>query len=212
MEEKVLKTMKALEKNNMKPFYVETKEDVIPLLNELLADNETVSCGGSVTLSECGILDYLRKGNFVFLDRYKENLTREEINDIFKKSFFCDTYFTSTNAITEQGQLYNVDGNSNRISAIAFGPKSVIVIAGINKIVKDIDEAVLRVKNVVAPKNAARLSMDTYCAKAGHCVVNDASYGGCTSKDRICCSRLICDQQRIKDRIKVILVGEEIGF
>ncbi len=212
MEEKIKKTMLSLKKNNILPFYVETKTEVVPLIESLIKEGDTVAVGGSMSLFETGVIELLRSGKYTFLDRYVENLQRADIDEIYRKSYYADCYFCSSNAVTVNGELYNVDGNSNRISAIAYGPKSVIMVVGINKIVENIDEAVLRVKNIAAPLNTKRLSCDTYCAKNGHCVKNDTSYEGCDSPGRICCSRLICDKQRVKDRIKVILVGESLGY
>ena len=212
MDIKVKQTMEALEKNNMSAFYVETKADVVPLVESLLKEGDTVAVGGSMSLFETGVIDLLRNVKYTFLDRYAENLQPADIEEIYRRSYYADCYFCSSNAVTVEGELYNVDGNSNRVSAIAYGPKSVIMVVGVNKIVDNIDEAVLRVKNVTAPLNARRLSCDTYCAKTGHCVKNDATYEGCKSPGRICRSRLISDEQRVKGRIKVIFVGESVGF
>ncbi len=208
------KTMENLRKNNMEAFFVETKEDALKLLESLLSKGETVSVGGSVTLSEIGALDLLRNGDYNFLDRYQEGLTREEITEIFRKSFFADSYVTSTNALTEDGELYNVDGNSNRVAAMLFGPKSVIVIAGKNKIVDSLTAAEKRVKTIAAPKNVKRLSMNTYCSVKGTCMgaEDEKLCAGCTSEDRICASYTVMARQRIKGRVKVIIVNEELGY
>jgi len=212
MEEKIKQTMEALEKNNMSAFYVETKAEVVPLIESLIKEGDTVAVGGSMSLFETNVIELLRNGNYNFLDRYAKDLQPADIEEIYRESYRADCYLCSTNAVTVDGELYNVDGNSNRVSAIAYGPKSVIMVVGINKIVENIDEAVLRVKNIAAPLNAKRLSCDTYCAKTGHCVKNDSSYDGCRSPGRICRSRLICDEQRVKGRIKLILVGETLGY
>ena len=212
MDNRVKQTMSALEKNNISAFYVDTKAEVVPLIETLTKAGDTVSVGGSMSLFECGVIEYLRNGKFNFLDRYKEGLSPDDIEDIYRKTYFADVYFCSSNAVTEQGELYNVDGNANRVSAICYGPKSVIMVVGVNKIVKDIDEAVLRVKNIAAPLNAKRLSCDTYCAKMGKCVKNDPTYDGCDSTGRICRTRVICGSQRVKGRIKVIFVGENVGY
>ena len=124
----------------------------------------------------------------------------------------ADAYITSSNAITEDGRLFNVDGNGNRIAALCFGPKSVIVIAGKNKIVKTIEEAQLRVKTVAAPKNCQRLSCNTYCSKTGSCAAKDEPFGGCDSKDRICSTYVVTSYQRNAGRIKVIIVDENLGY
>lgn len=206
--------MENLEKNNFKPFFVEKKSDVIPLLKTLINEGETISVGGSVTLNETGVIDFLRNENYSFLDRYEEGLTKDEINDIFRKTFFADTYISSTNAVLESGALYNVDGNSNRVAAIMYGPKSVIIIAGKNKIVKDFNEAVERVKLTAAPLNAARLNRNTYCNAKGVCKAQNAKNpcDGCMSDERICSNFALCGKQIIKDRIKVIIVNENLGY
>ena len=118
----IKKTIENLEKNNMKPYFVQSRNDVIPLLKELIGNDDTVAVGGSVTLSELGVIDYLRE-NHNFLDRFASDLSRDEVMEIFRESFFADTYISSSNAVTENGELYNVDGNGNRIAAITFGPK-----------------------------------------------------------------------------------------
>jgi len=201
----VERTMNNLVRNNMMAFYVENKDEVVDKVAELIKEGETVAVGGSVTLVETGVLEHLRAGRYNFLDRYRKGLTKVEIEEIYRKSFFADTYLTSTNAITEDGELYNVDGNGNRVAAMIYGPKSVIVVAGINKIVKNIDEAVERVRRIAAPANTIRLNKNTPCTKTGYCV-------DCRTEDRICCSYTIFRQQREKDRIKVILVGESLGY
>ena len=194
---------------------VDTKEEVVPLVKSLIEEGSTVACGGSMTLGECGVTELLRSGAYNFLDR-EGKATREEVEEIFRAAFSADSYLTSANAITENGELYNVDGNSNRVAAICFGPKSVIVVAGRNKLVRTLDDAVVRVKRIAAPMNAVRLGCETYCNSKGECM-SLASGGtcmseGCKSASRICCSYVVTAQQRIKDRIKVILVNEELGF
>lgn len=199
------KTIKNLQKNNMDACYAETKEEALKTALASLQEGDTVSCGGSMTLFETGVIEALRSEKYHFLDRYKEGLSREDIEQIFRDSFSADAYFVSTNAVTEEGELYNVDGNGNRVAAMIYGPKKVIVIAGYNKIVKDRDAAVERVRKVAAPANCARLSCKTPCAKTGECM-------DCTGDSHICCSYVFLGQQREKGRIKVILVGEELGY
>lgn len=212
----VEKTMENLRKNNIKPFFVEKKEDVLPLIRTLVNEGDTVSNGGSVTLKECGVMDELKSGRYNYLDRSREGITREEVEDVYRETYKADVYFASANAVTESGYLYNVDGNSNRVSAILYGPKSVVLVCGYNKIVKNIEEAELRVKQKAAPPNTVRLNCDTYCAKAGECVSLKNSdremCDGCHSPARICCNFVISAQQRHIDRIKVIFVGEKLGY
>lgn len=209
------RTARSLEANNMKCFIAETKADVLPIVKELLSEGETVSCGGSMSLAETGVAELLRSGDYDFLDRTGKS--PEEAEEIYRRAFFADSYLTSANAITENGELYNVDGNSNRVAAICFGPKSVIVVAGRNKVVPTLEDAVTRVKRLAAPMNAARLGCETYCKSKGECMsLSSGSCAGmtdgCKSDARICCSFVVSAFQRIKGRIKVILVNEELGF
>ncbi len=210
---KVLKAMAALNRNNMAASYVETAADVPAAVKALLSPGQTVAVGGSVTLDETGVMPLLRSGEYRFLDRYAEGLSREQVMDLFRESFFADVYICSSNAVTLRGELYNVDGNSNRIAAIAFGPKKVIMVVGAQKIVDDLTAAQERVKTIAAPKNAKRLSCDTYCAQTGTCAgVNSGMTVGCAQDGRICCNYLVSAKQRHKDRIHVIFVGEPVGY
>lgn len=205
MEERISRLMSALERNKMKPYYAESREQLHDIVRSLIKDDKLITAGGSVTLKESGVTELLMneyKG--VYLDR-SEGRIPEEVGDIFRKAFVSDTFFSSTNAITEDGELYNVDGNGNRVSAMIFGPKQVIIVAGVNKLVKDMEEAVRRVETVAAPKNTVRLGCDTPCAKTGECA-------HCRSGARICCSYVRLGQQRTPDRIKVIIVNESLGF
>ncbi len=207
------KTMKNLEKNNMNAYFLENREEVVPLVEKLVCQGSTVAVGGSVTLNETGVTELLRSGKYVFYDRYKEGLTPDEIKEVFRKSMGVDAYFCSCNAVTEDGELYNVDGNANRVAAIAFGPEKVIMIVGVNKIVANIDEAVKRVKTIAAPKNAVRLNCNTFCKVKGHCVDMEGGMGkGCDSPERICRHYLVSSKQKVAGRINVIFVNEELGY
>ncbi len=205
-----------LKKNNMEVYAVSTKEEVVPLLEQLLTKGATVAVGGSKTLDEAEVLPFLRNGNYIFLDRYTAGLTRPEIEEIFKKSFFADAYIASANAVTEQGEIFNVDGNGNRVAAILYGPEKVYLVVGKNKIVKNLDEAVKRLRETAAPLNTKRLSCDTYCEKKGVCVAqnSDAAHmtEGCGGAGRICCDYTVMAYQRKPGRITVILVDEPLGF
>lgn len=211
--DRIKKTVKALNDNGMPCTFVESKEDVIPLIKTILKPGDTVSHGGSETLKECGVRELLTSGEYNYLDRSAPGITPDEITEIYRKSFFADVYLSSANAITENGELYNVDGNSNRVAAIAYGPSKVIIVAGINKIVPDLDAAIKRVKTIAAPKNTKRLGCKTYCEAKGECagIAGDMCYG-CKSDARICCNYLISAKQRVSGRINVILVGEELGY
>lgn len=217
MNQQIKNVLENLKFNNMEAYYAATPEDALETVKSLLKNGDTVSVGGSVTLNEIGVMELLRNGDYNFLDRNKKGLTRDEVNQIYINCFSADCYLCSSNAVTESGELYNVDGNCNRISALTFGPKSVIVVVGKNKIVPTLKDAVLRVKTLAAPKNTVRLGLNTYCAKNGECVslkVGD-KYGmlsGCDSPDRICVSATVTARQRNKSRIKVILVDAPLGY
>lgn len=212
----IQKTITALEKNGMDPFFLESKEALLPLLRKLMPEGATVGVGGSETLFECGVIDFLRENNYEFFDRYQKGTTPEKLGNIFVRSSDADVYLSSSNAITENGELYNVDGRSNRVSALAHGPKSVIIVAGVNKIVANLSEAVRRVKEIAAPKNCMRLHCDTYCFHNGRCKSllspDPDMTDGCGSHARICCNYLISAKQRQKGRIKVILINEDLGY
>ena len=196
-------TLEALARNNMHAVFVESVEEAKKCIKEMLPEGSTVSHGGSITLAQSGLSDFLRE-NFRFIERGEVN------------SQTPDCYFSSSNAITETGVLYNVDGHSNRVSALIYGAPKVIIVAGINKIVKDLNEAIYRVKTVAAPKNCVRLHKNTYCAENGKCVSllkeDPEMCDGCSSPDRICCNYTVMAQQRIKDRVNVIIINQELGY
>lgn len=208
------KTIKNLEKNGFKPYLVETKDEVVPLIKTLINKGESVSNGGSETLKECSVFDLIKNGDYDFIDR--TGLEGEELRQAYVRAFGCDTFFCSSNAVTENGELYNVDGNSNRVACIVYGPKQVIMVVGVNKIVKDINEAVTRVKECCAPLNTKRLNCKTPCAVTGKCISlnseNPFICDGCGSEQRICCNYVISAKQRHKDRIKIIIVNENLGY
>ena len=213
-DERMKRTMDNLERNGFKPYFVETKEEVLPLVKSLIHKGESVSNGGSQSLKETGVMDLLNSDDYDFIDR--TGLQGEDVRQAYIRAFGCDTYFCSSNAVTENGELYNVDGNSNRVACIVYCPKQVIMVVGVNKIVKDINEAVRRVKCDAAPPNVERLDIDTPCRKAGKCVSllmdNPAICDGCAYDGRICCNYVISAKQRHKDRIKIIIVNEKLGY
>lgn len=205
MDERIQRTMENLRLNKMKAYYAENSAQACEIVRGLVKDDKLITSGGSMSLKECGVIDMLC-GEFggAYLDR-SAGKDRDAVEDIMRKAFISDTFLASTNALTENGELYNVDGNGNRVSAMIFGPKQVIIVAGVNKLVKDLDEARQRVERIAAPKNTVRLEKATPCAKTGVC-------GHCRSEDRICCSYVTLAQQRVPDRIKVIIVNEDLGY
>ena len=204
-EQRILRTIKALEKNNMNGYMVASNVDLISKIEELISPKSKVSCGGSMTLFETGVIDHLKSGRYEFLDRYKEGLTQDEIKEIFRQSFLSDAYVTSTNAITENGEIYNVDGNGNRVAAMLYGPDKVIIVAGVNKIVPNVEEAIIRTKEYASPINAKRLNKETPCTKIGRCVE-------CNSDNRICNEYTLIKRQIDKNRIHVIYLNDNLGY
>ena len=195
-----------LRKNRMDAYLVSRKEDVVPQVRALLHAGDSVAVGGSETLKESGVLELLRSGDYQFIDRYAPGLTPEQVRRVFLDSLSADAYLCSANAVTMRGELYNVDGNGNRVAALCYGPASVIV--------SDLDEAVSRVKRMAAPANALRLSKETYCARTGRCLGlgSPSCTDGCTVPDRICSTYVVHGWQQEKSRIKVILVEEDLGL
>lgn len=208
--------IKNLERNNMNGIYVATKEEAKKRAEEMLFEGATICSGGSESLKESGIFELIKDKKYNYVDRMKAE-TDEEKQAAFKAVVGADFYFCSANALTENGELVNVDGFSNRISAIVFGPKKVIAVVGKNKIVKDVTEGFLRVKKIAAPKNNIRLGIDNPCAKLGKCVsllktecpeITD----GCMGERRICRNYQISGHQAEKGRITVIICGEDLGY
>lgn len=209
--QKLERTADALCVNRMDAHWVKTKEEALELVRTMLPKGGVITSGGSATLKECGIMELLRCGDYQYLDR--ETCAPEEIGEIYRKAFSADVYLCSSNAVLESGALYNVDGNSNRVAAMTFGPKSVIVVAGANKIVPTLEDAIARVKRIAAPVNAARLAQETPCSRCGVCAgINGEMAAGCRSEQRICCTYVVNAWQRVPGRIKVILVAEDLGF
>lgn len=210
---RIEKTMKALESHNMTAIYTKDRADALAKLTELLPKGASIACGGSVTLDEIGAISLFRSPDYRFFDRYDPTLTPQATAELFRASLSSDYYVMSSNAITEDGMLYNVDGRSNRVAALLYGPSHVIIIAGMNKIVPDLDAAVRRVKTIAAPKNAKRLHCKTPCAVSGICVCADAGPGiGCGSPDRICANYVVTAAPKAAGRITVMIVGEELGY
>lgn len=205
IEKQVERTIKNLNSRNMEGYYVDNREQLFQKIKEFIVEGSTIGVGDSMTLFETKIIDFLRDGSYNFLDKYEEKLTKDEKREIYIKNFSADTFISSTNAITENGELYNIDGNGSRVAPMLYGPKQVIIVAGINKIVKNLEEAEMRVRQYAAPIDAKRLNKDTPCAKLGYCI-------DCKSPNRICNDFVVIKGQFIKGRIKVIIVGEKLGF
>ena len=217
MNEQISKVMKSLENNNINAAYAETKEEVCKIVKNMLFKGAVITAGGSMSLKESGVWDIISSPEYDFRDRSRQGISEEERTEAYKAAIGCDFFFCSSNAVTENGELINVDGNANRISSIAFGPKKVVMVVGVNKLVKDIDEGLLRIKKIAAPKNAVRLNTGTPCQKLGHCIALEKSEcpamtDGCKSPRRMCIEYLISGFHKEKGRLNVILCGETLGY
>ena len=195
------KVIKGLESRNMTGYYAATKEEALKKALELIPEGSSVTMGGAMSAHEIGLVDVLKKGNYNFIDREAAADKRAAMLQAYDADFFL----ASANAMTDDGVIVNIDGNSNRVSAIAFGPKKVLFIVGMNKVCSDIDHAMKRARNVAAPTNAQRFGLSTPCSKAGTCF-------DCKSPDTICCQFLITRFSRHEGRIHVILVNDNLGF
>lgn len=198
------RVVKALESRNMEAYYVKTKEEALAKALELIPEGSSVSWGGSMSAVEIGLIDAVRTGNYEVLDRDVKE-TRAEQQEVMHQALNCDVYLGSTNALSEDGILVNIDGNANRVAAFAYGPKNVVLIVGMNKVVKTEADAMSRARNEAAPINAQRFGITTPCVKNGSCF-------DCKSPECICCQILITRYSKAPKRIKVILVDENLGF
>lgn len=194
-----------LKKRQIDGYYCKNSEEALKLACSFVTSGSTVSFGGSMTLEETGVLPHLRsREDITLFDRAKAS-NLEETHAIYAQAFTADTFFMSTNAITLEGELVNIDGNGNRVAALIWGPKQVIILAGINKVCSNLEDAYHRVKNIASPPNCVRLNRNTPCASTGHC-------GDCYSPDCICSQTVITRRSGIPGRIKVILIGEALGY
>lgn len=194
----------SLAKRNIEGFYCENSKEAVELAMNIMKDAKTVGMGGSETVKDIGLLDAVLESPLHFIDRNHAS-TPEEKKALFLETMAADYFLMSTNAITIDGELINIDGNSNRVACLAHGPEHVLLLVGMNKVVTDIAAGIARTQNMAAPPNAARLGTRTPCGVTGHC-------GDCHSEDCMCCQILITRHSRHKGRIKVILIGEELGY
>lgn len=195
------KVIKGLVSRNMAGYYAASKEDALKLALTLIPEGSSVTMGGAMSAHEIGLVDALNDGNYNFIDREKFVERREAM----LQAYDADVFLSSVNAMTEDGILVNIDGMANRVSALAYGPKKVLFIVGMNKVCADVDSAIKRARNVAAPINAQRFGLATPCTQTGSCM-------DCKSIDTICCQMLITRYSRLKDRMYVILVNDNLGF
>ena len=193
--------IKGLESRNMSGYYAADKEEALKIALSLIPEKSSVTMGGAMSAHEIGLVEALKNGDYDFIDRD----AYEDKRAAMLKAYDADVFLSSVNAMTNDGVLVNIDGNANRVSAIAQGPKKVVFIVGMNKICDDVDGAMKRARNVAAPINAQRFGLDTPCSKTGACY-------NCKSPDTICCQFLVTRYSKHAGRIHVILVNDSLGF
>ncbi len=191
----------ALNKRNMEGYYCDSSAEAVEKALSIMPEGSSITWGGSASIKECGLLDAIKNGSYEILDR--DTASDEKL--FYSRAVLSNYFLMSTNAITLDGELLNIDGRGNRVAPMIYGPDNVIMIVGMNKVVKDVESAYKRVKVDACPPNTIRLNFDTPCAKTGKCIE-------CLSPQCICNQIVITRFSREKGRIKVILVGEELGF
>lgn len=197
--------IKALGQRNIEAFYAETKEDALKKALEIIPEGSSVGCGGVMSAGEIGLINAVKNGNYEFIDRDGAPTPSEKKALELRMLSDLDYFLVSANGMSENGVIVNVDGNANRVAAICQGPRHVLFIVGMNKLVHSEEDAYRRAKYVAAPINAQRFNLDTPCAKLGKCAE-------CLQESCICCQILVTRYSKHKDRIKLILVNEELGF
>jgi len=198
------RVIKNLEKRGFEAWYVSDSREARELVGKMIPSGASVSWGGLMTLEETGIIKLLRAGSYELLDRSTAN-GPEEVKQIYRRALSCDWYLTGTNALSLDGILVNIDGTGNRLAALMYGPENVLVVTGINKITPKVEAALDRVKNTAAPLNARRLNRNTPCAKTGTCA-------DCLVEDCICSHTVYTRRSHPAGRIKVLIIGENLGF
>lgn len=196
--------IKQLERRNFEGYYCETSADAVALVKQMLPEGSSVAWGGTETFAQTGVKAALEAGDYRMIDRSKAT-TPEEMRACYLQHFDADAFFMSTNALTQRGELVNIDGNSNRLACLLYGPKQVFVLVGMNKIVTDVDAGIKRIHTMACPPNATRLHTGTPCERAGIC-------GNCHEEGCMCCNIVVTRHSRHTGRIKVILIAEDLGF
>jgi hypothetical protein len=204
-DRQVERTINALKKNNFEALFVSDGKAAFEEVMKRIPDGSTVGIGGSVTLNQIGLLDALKNRKINLIWPFQQARNEEERLDLIRKSFSSDVFLSSTNAVTEDGKLFNVDATGNRVGATFIGPKKVVVVAGVNKIVKDIEAAEKRVRDWTAPQNAKRLNRKTPCVETGVCA-------DCSSPDRICNIYVTLAKRPSRTEVVVVLIGEKLGI
>jgi hypothetical protein len=187
--------------------YFATAKEAIHEICRSIPEGASVALGGSVTIMQTGLLDELRKKKIELLDRYRPGITNEEVEAVMARGMTADILLMSCNAVTADGKLVNEDGRGNRVAWLIFGPKKVIMMVGVNKIVRTVEDGITRIREIAAPLNAVRLGLDTPCTRTGFC-----DDGNCHPPQRVCSQISIIESNRAKDRLTVVFVGEELGY
>jgi len=201
------KIVRNLERRYMKGYYFEDPKDAVREICKLINEGDLVGLGGSETIIQTGLIDELRKMNIRLLDRYREGISKDEVNTMRREGLLSDVFISSTNAITLDGKLVSEDGIGNRVACLIYGPKKVIVVAGMNKVVPTVEDAIRRIKSIAGPLDSIRVNVETSCYHTGVC--NEPH---CFPPKRICSQMVIIESSMIKDRISVFLIGEDFGY
>ncbi len=196
--------IKNLEKRNMEGYYFETSKECVKAIIDSMPQGSIISWGGSETIKEAGLMDAVRNGSYELIDR-ADAKTPDEARQIYAKTVLADYYLMSTNAITTDGELINIDGNGNRVACLIQGPSHVIIVAGMNKVVTDVPSGIARVRNMASPANAIRLKRNLPCAATGHC-------HDCLAPECFCNQIVVTRRSGHTGRIKVYLVAEDLGY
>lgn len=199
------KVVKKLKENNFKAEYINSKEDAIQRTYELIGNSITIGVAGSMTIRDLGIIQKLKDDGKEILDATIPGYSPEENIKIRQRQFSCDCFLCSSNAITMEGILVNTDSTGNRVGAMAFGPKKIVIVAGANKIVKDIDAAINRIELCVAPMNNKRMNRPNPCTETGLCE-------DCSTETRLCNITTIIKKKPPRSNIHILIVGEELGY
>lgn len=199
--------IKSMQKRNITGLYFDKSEEAVAAICEMVPEDALVGLGGSETIIQTGLVDALRKMKIRLLDRYKDGVTREDVDRMRREGLLSDVFIASSNAITADGKIVSQDGIGNRVAAMIFGPKKVILMVGMNKVVKTVEDAAVRIKTVAAPMDAIRVERNTPCSKLGFCTDPN-----CYPPNRICSQLVIIESSLIPDRITVVLIGEDLGY
>jgi hypothetical protein len=196
-----------MKKRNIEGLYFETKEEAIKKICSMVPKKAVVGLGGSTTIVESGLVEALRGLDIELLDRYKEGVSSGDVMKMRIRGLTADVFIASSNAVTKSGKLVNEDGLGNRVASMIFGPEKVILMVGMNKLVRDVQEGMKRIKEVAAPRNSIRFGVDTPCSRTGFCDEEN-----CFPPKRICSQLTVIEANAVADRLTVVLVGEEMGY